>query len=365
MTRIKTVHWARPGRKPKRSSGPRRKSSRLQERKQRSEAQSAKPPLKSAARSKSAKSTRPTNLQSACPFFHTKRGLPREIRDIIFKLALTSYEDKLRPRDVEATKRAHAEFCCKRYAEYCPGYFWRRRIDTALLRTCRLIHLETSHLPVAINTHTLWYGTRHLICHGVSVVATNYFSSMTPEQLAAVQHLHIFAPRTTLFARDPGEFVTNGCFAELGIMRRERKSKKFHRSIQTSPRRLGGPFPQSITITLRQMNNNITLVDLGRMLTNKHWRGVFGGLNTLRMELEVRKAEREKLEPVVASLLGFTFDIGDGEVLVAEETVQERSWTGLTSCGSGTDMIWKNTEFIVATVVWRMKSVALEGLLKT
>lgn len=79
--------------------------------------------------------------QSASPLFSY---IPAEIRDHIFKLALTSFDDKTKPYE-------------KGEYYYRPDFRYAQKIDTALLMTCRRIFKETENVPACINEHTSWY----------------------------------------------------------------------------------------------------------------------------------------------------------------------------------------------------------------
>ena len=69
--------------------------------------------------------------QTACILFR----IPAELRNQIFELALEEYEDMSRA------------YCRETY--YCrPGFQAPRRIDVALLRTCKRVWLETRVLPI-------------------------------------------------------------------------------------------------------------------------------------------------------------------------------------------------------------------------
>lgn len=113
--------------------------------------------------------------QNACVLFTT---IPPEVRNNIFSLALYGYDDTARP-----------------YPEYSfysrPGYRFRRRIDTALLATCRRVYGETHDLPISQNEHVFYSG------RGPSFVPIGggpekYFERLTEEQLSAVVHVHFF-----------------------------------------------------------------------------------------------------------------------------------------------------------------------------
>ncbi len=115
--------------------------------------------------------------QLLCPFFSRT---PPEIRNRIFKLVLTEYDDQARPY-------ARDSF------HYRPGYRFERRIDTDLLRTCRRVYLETHLLPSSLNTeHVFWcYRTSSGKVHPTD--PCHYFSKMTAQQLDAVDCVHVFA----------------------------------------------------------------------------------------------------------------------------------------------------------------------------
>lgn len=79
--------------------------------------------------------------QTASPLFNR---IPAEIRNYIFELALTSFDDKTRPYK----KGAYY---------YRPDYRHAQKIDTNLLLTCRRISFEAEGVPASINEHTSWY----------------------------------------------------------------------------------------------------------------------------------------------------------------------------------------------------------------
>lgn len=294
--------------------------------------------------------TFPTNPQSASPLFK----VPREIRDYIFKLALTTYEDPSKPCNVET----QVPGCYQRsFPHHRPGHYHHLRTDTALLRTCRLVHNETALLAVSINTHTLCYPEIQIYSFAMSTIATPYFTHMTSAQLTAVQHIHIFANRSRLRAEDTGRYINYSPFAELGCLR-VTKEKKAGEGGYTCG--IGGPYPKTITITIRNCDwsvRNYTHFDLeANMLRNRHWENVLGGLKELRMELEVEDKEKEVLLPVINKLKEYQFNIGGEELLIAEEKVKENKWMGPIKRPSLLKDKWEETEYYVATVVWKLRS---------
>lgn len=193
----------------------------------------------------------------------------------------------------------------------------------------------------------------------MSTIATSYFKRMTSAQLAAVQHIHIFAGRSRLSANDPGRYISHSAFAELGCLRGKRGKRA---GVREAICGLGAPYPKTMTITIRFCEwtwQNQPRFDLDNMLRNRHWEGVLGGLKELRIELDIEDQNKENLGPVINKLKVYTFDIGGGEWLVADECVEESGWTGPIKCCSVYQQSneWEEMRYYVATMVWRMRSI--------
>ena len=192
----------------------------------------------------------------------------------------------------------------------------------------------------------------------MSTISSRYFGRLTDEQLAAVQHLRVFASPFRLIAEDPGRYASQTAFAELGCMR---YGSGFGRSDPSFSCRKG-PFPRTLTITIRHVDWKAWGVgyrisphfSLECMLGNHHWENIFGGLKVLRMELETEEVEKEQLIPLVKRLQEYDFDIGNGELLIAEQDVQEWTWKGMVKRGPF-DPKWDEKTFYVVAIVWRVK----------
>ena len=144
------------------------------------------------------------------------------------------------------------------------------------------------------------------------------------------QHLQVFAKPAYLVAHDPRQYLNYGAFADFSFMREGQT--RVNRQIDEFPWQLGVLYPQTNTITLNHMDGKRSWNssdNLDYMLNTKHWENVFGGSRMLKMELEITEKNKETLTPIVETLLAFTFDIGNGEELVAEQEVQERTWAKL------------------------------------
>ena len=267
----------------------------------------------------------PIDPQIDCPFFHAHRGLPLEIRSMIFEYVLASYEDHSRPR--HSPSRVSTQLNSDRFYQEALssghlGLYYHRRVDTALLRTCQLIYRETYLTPITINTHALYYGLRGIrsTCPGV---AATYFQCMAPQQLAAVKKMQLFVGYDQFNAMDPGWFLASTCFADLGFVRGTRRLNR--KDI------LGGPYPRSLTLTISQLDScaGEIPIDFEEFLRNERWENVFGGLRLLKLELEVAVCQKERFieSGVLERLRDYVFDIGNGQILQTNgNQLYERCW---------------------------------------
>lgn len=87
--------------------------------------------------------SQPAKPQPNCPLFQ----LPIEIRMMIYTLVVTDYEE-LNPSEEERWSTTQPF--------YRPGFTARRRQDTALLRTCRVVYHEAWHLPNLLKEQVWW-----------------------------------------------------------------------------------------------------------------------------------------------------------------------------------------------------------------
>lgn len=239
--------------------------------------------------------------QSACPLF---TRIPPEIRNSIFKLALTEYDDTDHPYEEETT--------------YCrPDYYFPHRIDTDLLRTCRRIYLEAHLLPVALNEHVFWC-YRGPPGRKYAADPQGYFELMTPQQLDAVDCVHFFTQ----------QFWLEGRFADAC--------------------RLSSMRPRKIKITLRhsdwwvwevqaklgidpRLAGRVMWDEMGRKPRTDEGELGFGyqfrhlhGLRELEMEFETSPLQIAELENIVQRALAWRFDLLDGNVLSTEGTAVVR-----------------------------------------
>jgi hypothetical protein len=138
------------------------------------------------------------HLQNQSALFN---AIPAEVRNRIFSIALTAYDDKSKPYQ-------------PRNWFYRPDWHFHRKISTTLLRTCKRVYLECYLLPLALNSHTFWagagrgppsryfasaYQTPPLSSHdnvlgnwNTSGNFRGFFNNLTAEQRGAVGELHFF-----------------------------------------------------------------------------------------------------------------------------------------------------------------------------
>ena len=304
------------------------------------------------ARSKSA-----FDSQIDCPFFHPARGLPREIRNIIYEMALTSYEDACERRFRDAIgPRPYGD----RFDNVPPCKFCFRRTSTALLRTCRAIYQETRLLPVALNVQILWYkkyiGSQSTL-RPSPTTAKDYFKGMSTEQLEAIVHLQIVLEcRRTWYWKDG---ISLSILAQLGLVRGV--NPEMQRLCRAAPARFNYMCPETLTITLRDMHFYDPLFRLEDIFPDLRWKHASGWLKTLRLEFQIPMVSfhTRKFRRFVSNLSEKAIDIGNGEELVADRNVRE------TTCICAfmedpryTHGRWRPIQILVATVTWRVRSAS-------
>lgn len=241
--------------------------------------------------------------QSACPLF---TQIPPEIRNSIFKLALTEYDDTHHPYEPSAA--------------YCrPEYCFRQRIDTDLLRTCRRVYLEAHLLPVAINEHVFWCyrgppGRRFAADpHG-------YFEMMKSRQRNAVDCVHFFTQQFWL----EGQF-RDACRSPLMCPRKIKITLR-HTDwwLNEYGAKLGIDPRLANRVPWNEMGREPRAdeVQLGFGYQFRHLRG----LRELEMEFETTASKSDELKAIVQRALAWKFELCDGSFLSTEGTSVSKSW---------------------------------------
>ncbi|KAL8707327.1 MAG: hypothetical protein Q9220_007639 [cf. Caloplaca sp. 1 TL-2023] len=248
------------------------------------------------------------NPQSASPLFSI---LPPELRNHIFKLALTAYEDP---------SRRYSQSACY----FQPGYTCAHKIDTALLGTCRLIYSETATIPASINEHVSWY---HRPPPGVSKneipLDTSPASSIRRRNLRTV---HLFAQQYWLEG-------ANGGFAGFtGLWNYAQPSNlivtirhtdwwwwEVEAPLALDPKQEGRPSPEKHSRPLDAFEP-------------QSWGSEFQkieGLKIFQLELETVENKRHELDVIVDRARDWRFLLGDGLILVLNQSKTKRTgWVG-------------------------------------
>ncbi|KAL8642008.1 MAG: hypothetical protein Q9226_008559 [Calogaya cf. arnoldii] len=262
----------------------------------------------------------PVDPQPDCPLFNR---IPPEVRSLIFKQALTAYEDPM------AEKYSESAYY------YRPGFTRPLKIDIALLLTCRRVYWEAFTLPASINEHTSWYyrGPPDIKKNHLSV-DDRPCSIIRRRQLRIV---HIFAQQFWLEGDGFAGFTGLWEYA----------------------------CPTSLIITLRhtdwwwwESEEALTFdpKQQGKASTENHSRpsdpfepGSWGnqfrkikGLRKLHLELETVEKKKSELDAIVNRAEGWQFALADDHVLRLDKSKTRRNaWIGACQ-GTNSDEEWFN-----------------------
>ncbi|KAI4180343.1 MAG: hypothetical protein L6R41_007289 [Letrouitia leprolyta] len=252
--------------------------------------------------------SQPTNSQSQSPLFYL---VPPEVRNQIFQLALTAYEDPTRKYRPNAY-------------HYRPDFTCARRIDTALLRTCRRIYWETFRIPASINEHTSWFGRappdlkkNHL------PVEVSLGSTFRRQHLRTV---HIFVQQISLegaaFAGFTGLWEY-ACPTTLIITLRHSDWWWWEQEqpLRFDPKQAG----QASTARLSRPSDAFAPRSWGNQFRK------IKGLEKLQIELETAEATKKlELDAIVDRAEGWAFPLGDDRVLRLNQSKTKRDgWVGV------------------------------------
>ncbi|KAI1615546.1 hypothetical protein EDD36DRAFT_463051 [Exophiala viscosa] len=266
------------------------------------------------------------NHQDQSPLFSR---IPAEIRLHIFELALTSFDDPTKPY------RADRKF-------YRPGYHYHQKIDCTLLRTCKLIYLETRLLPVSVNEHMFW-----LWKGGPLPITTQqnrprarwkeWYESLNDDQKQAVQTVHMFTQQYYLegfgfrFMADLFQFRT----ARLHMTIRHQDWWSWESPAESSDKLGVCPWREDRTSCQQMLAEpeRPSMEYIKERMTNSTWGGQVckvQGLKALKIEFEIDEVKKLQLKAVVERAKGWKFPlVWKGVFLEWTGTLKESAWEGL------------------------------------
>ncbi|RSM19222.1 hypothetical protein CDV31_001898 [Fusarium ambrosium] len=245
--------------------------------------------------------TKSDNPQSGSPLF---KLLPAEVRNQIFALSLTDYEDP------SPHKHYAGDTCFTR-----PSYFAPRKTDTALLRTCRAIYRECRFLPFMLTEQLHWLS----------------FDVRAPPEYDvdnAVEKLHATAKE---MAQQMGQ-------ERVQIEGIRVFPQTFKLEGGELERLLGTPYmdPKKLTITIRHADwwdweDDAPLRFEGSWISDVS-EEISPSLNEICIEMETLERKKRQVDRIAKMMIDrWFFKKPDGTVLVADtegSTRQESRWKG-------------------------------------
>ncbi|THV08256.1 hypothetical protein K435DRAFT_787773 [Dendrothele bispora CBS 962.96] len=247
------------------------------------------------------------NNQESSPLFTV---IPPELRNRIFLLTCQSSPRKDDPYARDAWY-------------YRPGYEYPEKIYTDLLRTCRLVYLETRLLPLQANEHIFWCGRGPRGQHKSNPLG--YFDQFTQEQLNAVNKVHIFAQLWWL----------EGSFPSL-----------CEKGTQT----------RTLHITIRHTDwwwweRNQPLV-----LKDDWMRSLKGisGLKRVVLELETMERDKDQMYAIANRLKARRIELRDGRALVFNiDSMVKQQWYGPSRFAGEVCYIKDENRWVTRNRWWR------------
>ncbi|KAF4631910.1 hypothetical protein G7Y89_g6215 [Cudoniella acicularis] len=247
--------------------------------------------------------------QDASPLFSS---IPPEIRDSIFKYALTEY-NKTDPDSQYAQSSNYTR----------PGYTAKRTLTIGLLVTCRRIYRETYHLPPVTKEHVFWHGRwppeangRHYYLHGYQQ-ETSHFQRMQNWQKDLVKEVHLFTQMFWLegtFPRLCGEPMMQGIKkVKITIRRGDWWDNEINKALCIDPHNNNSQNVSAVHRDwAREKNGEVLKWD------KTAWGFAFAKLKSLKeveIELETSDDKKDELMAIVEKAKTWRFPMRDGTAL--------------------------------------------------
>ena len=252
----------------------------------------------------------PIDPQSTSPLFNR---IPAEIRNYIFELALSAYDDHSKPYN-------NGQYY------YRPGHRYAHKVDTNLLLTCRRVLAETKYMPASINEYTCWFEFKR----APPWASTNGLTRLANEDTVgvlmrrnALKYVHLFTQQTWL----EGSFMKftdlwkSATPTHLKITLRHSDWWWWEREapLALEPKHHGIPRPNAISQPTDPFASG-------------SWGSAFheiSGLEIFELELETVEKKKGELDAIVSRAPGWQFPLHDGQVLVLDESRTTRTgWLG-------------------------------------
>ncbi len=259
----------------------------------------------------------PVNPQKASLFYNGR--IPPEIRDNIFHFVLT--EDTVSAFEPNTL-----------YTR--PGYTGKKRVDIALLLTCRRVYLETYHLPAANKEHVFfhahdtgpyraYYNDRFSFAQEGELLVDR----LMPWQLASVKTIHLFTQSFWLEQAFPklckAQFMQGIEKVKITVRRCDWWwNERNHPLAINAPRGTADPL---------QMSRDILTAKGGGVVpwNMDGWGGAFAHLSSLKeleMELETSDDKKDELVAIVNWAKNWKFPFRDGKVLSTQGVKSKSLW---------------------------------------
>lgn len=212
--------------------------------------------------------------------------LPPEIRNQIFELAVSEYEDTTRPYD------SRADY-------YRPDQCFPKVINADLLLTCRRVYYETNAIPMRNATHCLWLDatSRFQDPHRTPL----QFESLTRKQQTELSHVHVF---------------TSFYCPELKALVSRQQFRPKHLTITVSWNFDWGP--PGDDVVLMSSGTGLELADDAKFPDE---------LEDLKIEFEGLERWKSELDELLKRVIRWRFELRDGTKMVPDEATDVRRWT--------------------------------------
>ncbi|KAL8718578.1 MAG: hypothetical protein Q9225_004308 [Loekoesia sp. 1 TL-2023] len=259
-----------------------------------------------------AESPKEINPQTTSPLFSR---IPPEVRNYIFKLVLTAYEDP--------------QLRYSRFAPYYrPGYTCAHRIDTALLLTCRLIYAETTRLPASINERTFWFYRSPPRTPENDFLPNNGPATWLRRQ--ELSKVHIFVQQYWLEHERHGFFAfadhlwehANPTHLTITLRHTDWWWWEVEAPLALDPKQSGRPSPEKHS----QPSDPFEPGSWGSTFQKVKGLQV---LQVLQIELETVEGKKGELDAIVNRAKGWKIPLGDEKILILDESRTRRTgWIG-------------------------------------